>query len=443
MLLSRLQTTPLGIRAWLIVMTSLGIVLPETGHATLSVPSINEIEKYLIVGFKDSAHGDAVNLQNGEFGADREVLSTGDHDSPTGASFPNIRSVFDQRWKPDGSEAYLVHPIGGTKIAPDEGIDWSGNIALTDGNGELSVSDTDIFADLGNYDPALAEIGIVTASANPVQSISNADYFKQGDGPSSSTGLLPSVGIQTSVDLAPLTDQINDWKIWLDDAGHGGELGQNQLTQDIENQNYKEGGSDPFVIELLSLGGTARTGTDLSFVDVNGDGFVFIDVSRPGDDWKINNTDLFIDGPSDLTAIFVLGEDTKNMDTSNSSIQIGEGGIADDGFGAIFYKGALGQSGDGDAMFAGSNVVLNGIALWELNEGTNGAGENEIDIQNGQGCAQFIGSTVLHTSNSRFNKCTYAGSPPTGISEPGTLSLFLGALLALGWRQRRQRRRAD
>ena len=64
--------------------------LSQTFLTTNSL-SITEIQKYLIVGFKKQSEGDAVNLQNGEFGADREVLSTGGT-SPTGASFPTINN---------------------------------------------------------------------------------------------------------------------------------------------------------------------------------------------------------------------------------------------------------------------------------------------------------------------------------------------------------------
>jgi len=40
-----------------------------------------------------------------EFGTDREVLSQGGT-SPTGAEFPTINSVFDQRWEPQGNETH-------------------------------------------------------------------------------------------------------------------------------------------------------------------------------------------------------------------------------------------------------------------------------------------------------------------------------------------------
>ena len=100
---------------------------------------------------EEGGGGDAVNLQNGEFGADQKVLSDG-NTSATGASFPNLQSVFDQRWAPSGDERYLVHPLSDNQIAPNQDVDWSGNIALTSSSGRMSASDTDLYADLGLFD---------------------------------------------------------------------------------------------------------------------------------------------------------------------------------------------------------------------------------------------------------------------------------------------------
>ncbi|NET14977.1 MAG: hypothetical protein F6K08_20160, partial [Okeania sp. SIO1H6] len=392
---------------------------PETFLTTNNL-SIDEIQKYLIVGLKSQDNGDAVNLQNGEFGADREVLSQGGT-SPTGASFPTINSVFDQRWEPSNNEAYLEHPIFNTQIAPFEGIDYSGNIALTSSDGQISVSNTDIFADLGI---------LTTNSNNPVQSISNADYFDVGANQNSPTGQLPTNsagtngdGFTTGVNLDPLTNELDDWKTFIEGA-----TGEGTITQNIENENYKDG-SGPFVIELVEQGGTANGSSNLSFTDTNGDGVVIIDVNRGGDDWELNNSDVIIDGPDDLTAIFrVNGE--SNMNMSNTSIQIGEGGIANDDnpFGAIFFKGDS-EGNSGDAVFSGNNVVFNGIAFWELDGGSNDNGQNEIDIQNGQGCAQFIGDTVLH-SDSRFNLCTVSAGEQPDILDFGDLTDNYQTLLA-------------
>lgn len=105
-----------------------------------------------------------------------------------------------------------------------------------------------------------------------------------------------------------------------------------------------------------------------------------------------------------------------------SSIQVGGGGIANDDFGAIFYKGNSEGAGSGDAVFSSSNVVFNGIAFWELNEGTQGSGKNEINISNAQGAAQFIGSNVV-LSNARFNLSSMGDAGPTNATAPEPISL--------------------
>lgn len=412
-----------------VITAAVAVAVPA--QAASIAPSTDEIEKYLIVGFKRSADGDAVNLQNGEFGADREVLSQGGT-SPTGASFPTINSVFDQRWAPKGSEAYLVHPITGAQIAPFQGIDYSGNIALTSNTGRISVSDTDIFADLGVYDANLDDIGIVAASNKPVQSISNADYFSEGASENNPDGELPTnrrgtngVGLEANVDLSLLTDDLEAWKTFIDDA-----IAEGSYNKNIEDKSYKEGNSknkNPFLIELGAMGSSQSDSEyDLFFEDADGDGIVIIDIDRGGNDWEINNSDIIIDAAVEgLTAIFrVNGE--SNMNMSNSSIQFtGEESAV------LFYKGNSEGRGSGDAVFAGNNVVYNNVAFWELNEGTSDRGKNEIDIQNGQGCAQFVGSTVLHTSNSRFNKCSFsvAHKEVEPVPEPLTI---LGTVAALG-----------
>lgn len=408
------------------------LVVPkcQAGMMSSSIPSVNEIEKYLIVGFKKRNEGSAVNLQNGEYGADREVLSTGGT-SPTGASFPNIRSVFDQRWEPSGTEAYLTHPFSGNQISPFEGIDYSGNIALTSESGGISMSNTDVFADLGVFDPTLNGIGVVAQNANdPVLNIQNSDYFSLGAGENNPTGDLPTntagtngVGFAKGVDLTPLTGELNAWKSFIEDANKEG-----TITKNIENQSYKDA-KRPFVIQLREQGAPADSDYDLSFEDKNGDGLVIIDVDRGGNDWEINNSDVIIDGPEGVKAIFrIRGE--SNMNISDSSIQIGDGGIANDNFGAVFFKGDEEGKESSDAVFSGNNVVFTGLAFWEMNEGTNDKGKNEIDIQNGQGCAQFIGSTVLHTSNSRFNKCTFSAletdpEPDSLVPEPSSAMAWL------------------
>ena len=107
---------------------------------------------------------------------------------------------------------------------------------------------------------------------------------------------------------------------------------------------------------------------------------------------------------------------------------------------AIFYIDDT-PDGDGvgdptessDQVFNFNNVVLNGIALWDLTavtpNGINDSVHTEILINDGQGCAQFVSATVTF-NDVRWHRCT---GGPIQVSEPGSAALFGGGLLLLGF----------
>ena len=383
--------------------------------SVLAFGPVNEIQKYLIVGLKDDNSTEAVQLSNVELGRDGEVLSTGGT-SPSGdVSYPTINSVFDQRWNPSGAEVQLLHPIDMTQLAPFQGVDYTGHIALTSEDGQINYSNVDIFGDLNPFDIAFNDIAIVTENGvDPVAGASGSgteNYFADGAPPNTPTGDLPDnaagtngVGFQPGVDLSDLRTELNTWGAGIEAAATEG-----TITQNIENENYKDG-TEPFVIELVPMGGTADPLSDLSFTDTNGDGKVIIDIDLGGNDWEINNSDVIIDGPAGLTAFFRLTDGSNmmmgdNANIGNTSIVLGEGGIKESGrAGAVFYVGED-EGNTGEEVISGSNVVFDGIAFWELDNTTADNGTNTINIQNGQGCAQFIADRVIH-SNTRFTACT-------------------------------------
>jgi hypothetical protein len=366
--------------------------------------------------------GDCVNLQNGEFGADQDVLSTdqcGRGTSLTASSFPTMDSVFDQRWKPNRAlPGCKVEVTGGPSLppkwvveytykgrletcAPAATVDWSGNIAVTSSDGRLSVSNTDIYGDLKDY--GYDDIAIVAASSTPVQSISNADYFPFGRNPGNPTGKLPEsqqgtggVGLRPNTNLGALKTEINDWG-----SAIKGYAAEHVKDADIVNRNKKDG-SKPFIIELLPKGALSAGGVDWSFVDSNGDGVIIIDIRcSSGSDWEINNSDVIIVGDSSVTAIFRIRAGS-NMNLSNSAIMRCQGSP-----GILFAVGVDEGHQSGDAVMKGNNAVLNNVVFWELVNGSSDTGKNVINCQNCQGCSQFVADVVLHTSTSRFNKCTF------------------------------------
>ena len=58
----------------------------------------------------------------------------------------------------------------------------------------------------------------------------------------------------------------------------------------------------------------------------------------------------------------------------------------------------------------------------------------EIGVNDGQGCAQFISSHV-HMNDIRFNRCALSVEVP----EPGTLALFGLGLAAMGFTRRKKK----
>ena len=120
-------------------------------------------------------------------------------------------------------------------------------------------------------------------------------------------------------------------------------------------------------------------------------------------------------------------EDDANMKVSNSAIVVGDGGIGLDD--VMFFS----DKDDNDTHFDLSNVVLNGVALWDLSDYGD---PSEISFDNVQGCMQAVGNKLNTGQNVRLTRCSFSTTP---IPEPGT-GFLLGtglAALALGRRQRR------
>jgi hypothetical protein len=194
-------------------------------------------------------------------------------------------------------------------------------------------------------------------------------------------------------------------------------------------------------IELLPSSGTIAGGTlteDL-VINLTDSGLHVLDIANTSDDFDLGNFDIVINGLVD-SFLIVRIPDGVNMLTSNSWIGIGTGGIGLNN--VLFFTD---QENDSDAHFSLQNVVLNGVSFWDLS----GAGA-DLQVDNGQGCAQFIGDQI-GMNDVRFNNCafnyTYSippdPEPPQPVPEPGNLSLLLlgsGVFVAVHRRGRRMRK---
>ena len=366
------------------------------------VPSTDEIEKYLIVGNEVRDAGIAVDVSNTELGADRQVLSDGSSvPNSQGTASPNTLSVFYQggdRWKTPGNPD--------SALAADifEGIDWTGNVAVTSSEGQFNMSNVDLYADIG--------VQCADTVSDCISSVSNTNYF-----PDQSTTSAGSVGSGAGV-----TGNVNFVDGLPADAFIDAEK--------IEKQNRKDG-SGPLVTDLdlvdttdIGTGGFVKSFTGGG----NNDGIAVIDIINGKDTFNLDDSDWILNSTEDRLAI-VRVKGATNFNISNSSILLGRGYVEGDPIsyiqnqiGAIFVKTGGESVGSTDEVFNFNNVVLNGIGIWDLVT-VDDTGKTQSVFQNGQGCGSFIGSQQRH-SNVRWNRCA------TPVPEPLTI---LGSGLALGF----------
>ena len=425
----------------LIMTVTVSLAAPDALDAT---PSVAEVGQYLVVAFREGG-SDAFFISSNELGADRSFLSGAD---------PNTYSVFAERWHLAGANTNFDNqppteepdafqlandghytPPGAARVF--QGIDWSGNVALTSSTGTFEMQDIQVFADLG----------VQTANFNPVQSVSNSDYFPDTkltandgatpgnensgdlDNPSApgttDGGNYNNDGLEGNVDLSQLLTDLGVWRTFIQGLTDPGAPAYCTITSDLVDQNAKDG-AGPYE-------------QNYDACDTDGDGVAVIDINRSGSDFNVNNSDWILEGSGDVLFIFRI-RGNANMLMSNAAILLGDGGIGGgsattsvDKIGAIFVKAHPDEEGtsSSDQVFNGDNVILNGIALWDLVEvGTGQASDTELIINNGQGCAQFI-STKVNFQNVRWNRCTLGGDTLDWGDAPDptypTLSANVGA----------------
>jgi hypothetical protein len=382
------------------MLSTLGLSSQRTAEAAPlnAPPGPTEIRKYLIVSMGDDNDvGDAFLMSSTEIGADREVLSTpGDPGFPTNGSFPNLLSIFatrsggGARWN-TSTDPDTVSVAGVGVVSPGEGADWSGEVALTASTavnggqgGKFNASNSLVFADTG----------IQGTVANPIDGASNSRYLDVGETtPAQSSALgLAGNGVTGGNNFSPLLSELSAWKTFI--VGLPAEVTITSLTgfQNNEaNNGVIQGTPNNGLITTYGIGN-----------DTNNDGIVIIDINLSGD-FNLTNLDWAIIANDGVLPIFRL-RTGRNMIMNNVSILVNNGGNAE--LGAIFFSGYEGSS-SGDTVFSGgSNVILNGVGLWDLNAVGEGGGniKTNINMNNAQGCAQFI-SQKINFQNNRWQRC--------------------------------------
>ncbi|WP_285674283.1 hypothetical protein, partial [Paralimibaculum aggregatum] len=373
---------------------------PETaGDGAAALPAVSEMSKYLLIGTTSNSIAKAVNVQNGDLGANIVMLSTEIDDN---VDF-DLDDVFlhnaggqwvdaDNDW--NGVSDYLP---GAAPVV--EGVSWTGDVALTSPDAKFDMSNVELYG----------QVGVVSDSGNPASSVSNSEFFADGLGDGYDTtgdgSSLTAAGVTANADaeMAALRAELDAYEDWVT------ELSPEAVLRPGSGLPGSDGIED---VDIFTI--------NVDQHDTDGDGIAVIDIDMDDNDFKLTNSNIIIDGDGSTFAIFrILGD--SNLVLNQSTIVLGDGGIADGDLGAIFVKAAefadgqggynAGESNSGDTVFSFNDTVLNGVGFYDLivyDETIGNAdfdnGTTELKINNGQGCAQFI-SPKINFNNVRFDLC--------------------------------------
>lgn len=440
-----------------------------------SAPATDELEKYLVIATGES--GVTFNFDGGELGADQEVTSSGSGDVNNGdptdpnetrqihGSYTSIgldltgdlvpvdgKSAFDSsvgnRWT-DADPDHSGDTVGIPDFLPGarqllEKPDYSGNVALTGSSASFVTENSDYFASIGIQCADSSTAG--NGQLNCHDSFDADNSWKVDETTDFST-LSTGNGV-SAFDPSALITEMSDWRNFIN-----GLDAETTITDDyIKDRSYKEYDDTKTFVENEANGNTAFI-TDLDAIDTNGDGFAVIDLMPSDAKFLVQNSDWILSTLTGVTAIFRLQGDGKVYDFTNSSIMMGPGCLELDAqgyaiaditcdepeiteLGAIFYTDQ-GNSSINNEVFNLNNVILGGVALWDLDDDR----DTIININNSQGCTQLISSEVKLSSKERYNRCAFAATPtepPKEVSEPGSALIMFSGLLGLSLLRRRQ-----
>lgn len=455
------------------------------------IPGSELLAEYLVITTGDGTNSskfEAFNMANTELGADQEVVSNssvgnlpqrvGGTDGYnggldlTGTFVPNNGAnavLGGNRWNdldPDHPNDEIPVPDRLPGARPIfEGVDFSGNVAITGNHSNFNASNTDTNANSGircNQTVSLCFTGSTSTSGSTNAYFdSTAPNTERDLGPDGGAVANEGINQLAAGDLSALVADLaatRDFVVGLTadttfsssnfSAVTGlphttGESNSSFLSA-LVNRNIKDANTT-VITDLDAIDALAGAGQN--------DGFAVINIDVDGNSFDVNNTDWILNSVKGTTAIFRLADGT-HFKFANSSILLGDDANLNDAIvpvstnvinklGAVFFTDAQRASNDTNSVIDLSNVILGGVGLWDFTDfnpnatahlnpatsvRTSRPGDlSLINLQNSQGCGQFISHEVL-MSNNRWTGCTQLAAK---VPEPSAWLLMGFGLFGL------------
>ncbi len=365
----------------------------------------NESDPYLIIARMSINGSVTLGTSNFELGANKAPVPSTDSFLNSGGGPTLLGAVPD---------------LPGNAATVGQGIGGHGNLAITDPDGELNLSNVGVYADPG--------IGIQMASNSDSDNKSSNSFFNDpnmfpntfdintqtgilvGPGDANQTTRIDASnnkGVTFGTNFSNLDAQLAANNVIIGDLNatntlivSGGNAGQLENSSTIGGT----GGASIAFGAANSLGGVSATITVPSGLNV-------IDVVTGDNDFNVEEANLVIDGPSDAVVVIRLS-DSDNMLVTDSNILAGQNiGLNK----ILFFTDQL----ENDSHFNMNNTIINGVAFWSLGS----SDIAEIVINNAQGCTQLIAEDI-HLNAVRLTRCFHPPEPSTFV----LLSIALGFL---------------
>ncbi|NJL83998.1 MAG: PEP-CTERM sorting domain-containing protein [Chloroflexaceae bacterium] len=375
--------------------------------------------------------GQAINVNNFELGAIKAPV-------PSPSSFgPNTNG-------PGLLGNVLDIPTTAARVGT--GVDFSGNIAITNSNGVFNLQDVGVFADptIGircAQSVSACDDGTQNSFFNDPNQFPNTFVANSGS-PSgtnnttgSGVGVNPnqaaqntrideplSTGVTGNVNFTALSNEIftgpNSENSIIPGLAATGSLTVNDGT--IQPSDSAIFAGSPGLGSFSRSNSTRSGGTESvsggTFTLGLSSGLHVIDILTNGNDFQLDGVNFVIDGPSDAFAIFRL-PNTRNFLISNSNV------LAGDSIGLnniLFFS----NRNDNSQHFNFNNTVINGVAFH-----TTAQAGGEIVINNAEGCTQLVADRI-NLNDVRFRRCAFRteGEPVLEVPEPTTVLGLLGIM---------------